>query len=179
MPTHAHGPFRRTLLGSVTAKVLHDAPCPVWTGPHMENAPERQAAPFHRILCALELDCEARTVLRWVAVMVRRFQSILAIVHAVPVSTVRLGPLYFDPAWRGQMVDSARDRIDWLKAEAGLDAEISVEVGDVHAAVSSAARQWRPDLMVVGRGRATAMLGGLRSNTYAILRDAPCPVLAI
>src|SRR5688572_23815931 len=35
LPTHGHGPFRRFLLGSVTAKVLHDVHCPVWTGVHM------------------------------------------------------------------------------------------------------------------------------------------------
>jgi nucleotide-binding universal stress UspA family protein len=29
MPTHGHGPFRRLPVGSVTAKVLHDADCPV------------------------------------------------------------------------------------------------------------------------------------------------------
>jgi nucleotide-binding universal stress UspA family protein len=28
MPTHGYGPFRRFILGSVTAKVLHDADCP-------------------------------------------------------------------------------------------------------------------------------------------------------
>src|ERR1035438_1854787 len=39
MATHGYGPFRRFLLGSVTAKVLHDAGCPVWTGPHLEEAP--------------------------------------------------------------------------------------------------------------------------------------------
>ena len=38
MPTHGYGPFRRFILGSVTAKVLHDADCPVWTGVHMEEA---------------------------------------------------------------------------------------------------------------------------------------------
>src|SRR5579864_2881409 len=31
MPTHGYGLFRSMLLGSVTAKVLHDAACPVWT----------------------------------------------------------------------------------------------------------------------------------------------------
>ena len=31
LPTHGYGPFRQFLLGSVTAKVLHDADCPVWT----------------------------------------------------------------------------------------------------------------------------------------------------
>src|SRR5580692_5393075 len=42
MPTHGYGPFRRLLLGSVTAKVLHDAQCPVWTGAHMEKPPMHQ-----------------------------------------------------------------------------------------------------------------------------------------
>src|SRR5579885_3898346 len=51
MATHSHGPFRRFLLGSVTAKVLHDAKCPVWTGPHMETAPPREAIRFRRVLC--------------------------------------------------------------------------------------------------------------------------------
>src|SRR5688500_15081003 len=40
LPTHGYGPFRRFLLGSVTAKVLHDAQCPVWTGVHMEEHPK-------------------------------------------------------------------------------------------------------------------------------------------
>ena len=43
MPTHGLGPFRRFLIGSITAKVLHDAHCPVWTGVHMEAAPPREA----------------------------------------------------------------------------------------------------------------------------------------
>jgi nucleotide-binding universal stress UspA family protein len=30
-PTHGHGPLHRLLLGSVTAKVLHDVRLPVWT----------------------------------------------------------------------------------------------------------------------------------------------------
>ena len=32
MPTHGCGPLRRFLLGSVTAKVLHDVSTAVWTG---------------------------------------------------------------------------------------------------------------------------------------------------
>ena len=55
MPTHGYGPFRRFILGSVTAKVLHDADCPVWTGVHLEQAPEVSAIRFDRILAGLDL----------------------------------------------------------------------------------------------------------------------------
>lgn len=63
MASHSYGPFRRFLLGSVTAKVLHDAKCPVWTGPHIESAPPRDAIRFERILCALDLNPHSREVL--------------------------------------------------------------------------------------------------------------------
>ena len=39
MSTHGYGAFYRFLLGSVTAKVLHESDCPVWTGAHLEEAP--------------------------------------------------------------------------------------------------------------------------------------------
>ena len=38
MATHGHGPFRQLLLGSVTAKILHDAHVPVWTATHRRAA---------------------------------------------------------------------------------------------------------------------------------------------
>src|SRR4051794_24356761 len=39
MPTHGYGPFRQFLLGSVTAKVLHDVKCAVWTSAHVPGGP--------------------------------------------------------------------------------------------------------------------------------------------
>src|SRR5579862_6086328 len=43
VPTHA-GVFRRTLLGSTTAKVLNDTDCPVLTTQHAETISERLIA---------------------------------------------------------------------------------------------------------------------------------------
>ncbi|MEO5926429.1 MAG: universal stress protein [Bryobacteraceae bacterium] len=36
VPTHGLGTFRRFVLGSTAAKVLHDVECPVWTSVHLE-----------------------------------------------------------------------------------------------------------------------------------------------
>src|ERR1035438_8823524 len=49
MPTHGYGPFRRYILGSNTAKVLHDADCPVWTGTHLPDTPITATMPFRNV----------------------------------------------------------------------------------------------------------------------------------
>ena len=56
MPTHGYGPFRRFLLGSVTAKVLHDADCPVWTGVHTDQLWSQKQYQWRRFLCAVDSD---------------------------------------------------------------------------------------------------------------------------
>jgi nucleotide-binding universal stress UspA family protein len=53
MPTHGYGVFRSLLLGSVAAKVLHDAQCAVWTGAHTEDFAGRTE--IRSILCAIEI----------------------------------------------------------------------------------------------------------------------------
>jgi len=97
MATHGYGPFRRFLLGSVTAKVLHDAACPVWTGPHLEQAPSYQNIGFHRIVCAIDLAERSRAVLEWAGRFAREFEAELDIVHVLPHTLIQLGGIYFDP----------------------------------------------------------------------------------
>ena len=63
MPTHA-GLFRRTLLGSTTAKVLNDADCPVLITQHAETISPRQLE--HREwVCAIGLNADSQRVLRY------------------------------------------------------------------------------------------------------------------
>src|SRR5262249_46937414 len=47
------------------------------------------------------------------------------------------------------------------------------------SAVSSAALQLEVDLVVIGRGASSGMLGRLRTNAYSITRQAPCPAVSI
>ena len=62
MSTHGHGPFYRFLLGSVTAKVLHESHCPVWTGAHLEEAPTRWSSARAHVLGP---EAEEFPVLDW------------------------------------------------------------------------------------------------------------------
>jgi nucleotide-binding universal stress UspA family protein len=70
MPTHRLGSFRRLLIGSVTAKVLHDLDCPVWTSAHVETAPPLEQIHCRRVLCAVDLAEGSRSLLEWVAWLV-------------------------------------------------------------------------------------------------------------
>src|SRR5664280_1483414 len=95
MPTHGYGAFRRFILGSNTAKVLHDADCPVWTGVHLEQAPALASIPFRSILCAVDLGPQSSMTLDWAAWLARQFGSRLSVVHA----TAGVPDLGDDPQW--------------------------------------------------------------------------------
>ena len=179
MPTHGYGPFRRFLLGSVTAKVLHDVPCPVFTGPHLEHPPALESPSFGKILCALDLHPESRGVLEWASRFASEFGSEIALVHALPVSTVHMEGIYFDSQWRTDLATNARKQIAILEDELGVKGAIHIEIGDVAGAVREAAEAIGADVVVIGRGRAHGMLGRLRTHAYGIVRESPCPVVAV
>src|ERR1039457_2029308 len=166
MPTHGYGPFRRFLLGSVTAKVLHDAICPVWTGPHMERAPDYGTVHFHNIVCAIDLGLHSRQVLSWAAGFAREFGAQLSIVHAIPSSATRLGGFYFDPDWRTQLPRTAIERIGFLRQEMAIEASVAIEAGKPPVVVTTAAETMRADLLVRRRGTTQPHARNLRTNAY-------------
>jgi nucleotide-binding universal stress UspA family protein len=179
MPTHGYGPFRRFLLGSVTAKVLHDAVCPVWTGPHMEQAPDYSAIQFQRVACAIDLGPHSRDVLRYAGRFACELRATLAVIHAIPSSATRLGGFYFDPDWRVQLTNASRERIQLLLEELGLKARITIESGETPVVVRTVAEAANADLLVIGRGSTPRAHGRLPTNSYAIVRESPSAVVAL
>ncbi|MDE3167745.1 MAG: universal stress protein [Acidobacteriota bacterium] len=177
LPTHGYGPFRRFLLGSVTAKILHDAACPVWTGPHMEVAPDPATFQVRRVLCALDLGLHTRQVLCWGARFAAEFGAALLSLHAIPFSTTRLGPVYFDPEWRLMLMRQARERMEFLHEDMAAPGEVVVDSGEIGAVVRDVALAREADLVVIGRGHRAHRR--LPTHAYAIVRDAPCPVVSI
>jgi nucleotide-binding universal stress UspA family protein len=177
MPTHGYGTFRRFILGSVTAKVLHDAGCPVWTGVHLESPPTEGKVTFDRILCAVDLGPESEQALRWASAMAATAGASLTLMHALPAAAAPLEAP--DAECLKQARVEAESALRKLAAAAGVKAEILVAGGDTPKAVCGAAAQLRASLLVIGRGSAAGVFGRLRANAYAIIRQSPCPVVSV
>lgn len=179
MPTHGYGLFRRFLLGSVTAKVLHDAECPVWTGVHLDESPPLDKIHFRKIVVAVDLcPTQALKAISWGAQMAEREGGELVIVHAYPSLEGRSGE-YFDPNWRSYFTQIATDEISKMQQKLGTHAEVVFEAGDPAHVVCNLAALHRADLLVIGRGSAAGVFGRLRANAYSIIRQSPCPVVSV
>jgi nucleotide-binding universal stress UspA family protein len=177
MPTHGYGLFRSLLLGSVTAKVLHDTPCPVWTGVHVEDAPA-VSPEFSTVMCAVDRTEDSVATMRFACRLAHDNQANLFLVHAVPGAEVA-PEKYFDADLRQYLEQDARKTIAKLQETAGVAAPLCLGSGEVSHVVRDSALGHSADLVVIGRGRATRTLGRLRSNVYSIIREAPCPVISV
>jgi len=176
MPTHGYGPFRQFILGSITAKVLHDADCPVWTGVHLEEAPPVQPIPFRNIVCAIDLGPQSCKALEWATAMQKEFDARLTVVHAMPASS---DSEQDGGRWRQEMELAARDDLKRLHQRFGTEAELVIEAGDPPHVVCRMAADRHAELLVIGRGSAAGVFGRLRTNAYAIIRQSPCPVVSV
>jgi nucleotide-binding universal stress UspA family protein len=177
MPTHGYGLFRTLLLGSVTAKVLHDTSCPVWTGVHVQNAPA-VSPDFTTILCAVDRTEDSVATMRLACRLAHDNQARLVLVHAIPGAEVA-PEKYFDTDLRAYLEEDARKAIAQLQESAGVHAPLCLGAGEVSHVVRDSALGHSADLVVIGRGHATRTLGRLRSNVYSIIREAPCPVISV
>jgi nucleotide-binding universal stress UspA family protein len=175
MPTHGYGAFRRFLLGSVTAKVLHDSECPIWTGAHLEEEPTREFA-IRNVLCAIDLSKHSQNTVQWAAQLAAEFGARLTLAHVTAEVEV-YGPDGFDfgPAWKERLISSATQEIANLQREMGTKAEVFIESGDVPKLLNQAAKQTEGDVLVIGR----PSRGRLRATGYGIIRESRIPVLSV
>ena len=164
LSTHGYGPYRRFLLGSVTAKVLHDADCPVWTASHLEDAPPVEKIAIRNILCAVDLDSQGLKTLQWGAKLAAEYQAHLTLLHVIPEP---------DQSVR------ARKAVEELQRQAGTKTTVYLEQGDIPDHVQRSAEHLHADLVLIGRSSDAGVFGRLRKNSYAIIRQAPCAVISV
>lgn len=178
MPTHGYGGFRRFMLGSVTAKVLHDADIPVFTGVHMEDVLEPEAVNLRRVAVALDLSENSDKVLKWASCFSKRTKAELKIFHVTP-SVEGMSGEYFVPDWRERFEKEANARIADLQQAAGTNASVEFSSGDVPTEILDMAKGNATDLLIIGRGSSGGVLGRIRAHAYSIIRQSPCPVISV
>ncbi|SPE28816.1 putative UspA domain protein [Acidobacteriia bacterium SbA2] len=178
MPTHA-GVFRRMLLGSTAAKVLNDADSLVLTTQHAETKAPRPLE--HReIACAVGLGADSERVLRCATEVAEKLHANLSIIHAIPAIDRGL-PIQLDleESARSMASQAAPDRIAEMQRVLGSRARVHIVAGPIKDAVTEAASRLQADILVVGRSAQPGERERFRDLTYALVRDAPCPVLSV
>lgn len=180
LPTHGYGPFRRFVLGSVTNKVLHDVQVPIFTGAHVPEITPIDAEPYKRIACAVDLHEDSEEVLQWAHELAQATANTLIVIHAAP--RLEVGGAYgdwFPPETHEQVVSGARSDVDRMLAKLGIQAEVHVDSAEPVSYIRDVADSVYADLLVIGRAPQSGVLSGLREHAYAIVREAPCPVISV
>lgn len=180
MPTHGYGAFRRFLVGSTTAKLIHDLNCPLLTGIHLADRPPFRPGPYQTVACALGLQEMAHSehVLRWAADFAQEWGAKLHVVHVPPA--IEWGAAeWFPPDTQELVRDASRERLGKLIADVGCDAVLHVDGLDPVIYANEVIEKIDADVLVVGRSVGHGALGGGRSNAYAMIREAACPVISI
>jgi nucleotide-binding universal stress UspA family protein len=173
MATQGMGTFRRMLLGSLTAKVLHDLDCPVYTTSHEPGETPRSSDGFKTILCAVRMEPESDAALEIAGIMARAFGARVCLLHT------RSGEHGHELRKTALGVEDAFERALGKLGNGGVAAQVRIVEAEVPEAVRQAALEEEADLVVVGRGHARATVSRIWSSLYTVIRESPCPVLSV
>jgi nucleotide-binding universal stress UspA family protein len=176
MPTRGFGPARRFLIGSTTAKVLHDARRPLWTTPHARELDIFR--PYRHVVCAMDYRRLSPDLPLRALNVARMFNSRLTIASAIPCAPPHNVPC----AGRESMQPVRHETVQALRhllAELHITATVEVLEGSVGEVVEQAAVFDDADLIVIGHGHLDEPMGHLRTHAYEIIWNAPCPILVV
>jgi nucleotide-binding universal stress UspA family protein len=172
MPTHAVGRRRQFLIGSTTAKVLHDAPCSVWTSPH-----PRELSPFHsyrRIVLAIDYRSLSIPLLVRASEFAELFGANLSVFSAIPS-----GPDVGHELTQ-RMKKDLESALKARLADCKIKASICLLEGNPGEIICEVAEDIEnANLLITGRGRLDEAAGHQHSHNYEIIWNAPCPVITL
>lgn len=182
MPTAGANGFRHSLLGSVTARTLNEAHCPVWitTQRLSMNGNGGKPKPPQNVVCAVDLGPRSAEVIRWAAGVAEDFGAPLTVVHALASGGYHPEVYYLEADLRNYLTLRARRQItEMLRNTARPASEIQIEPGPAAQVVRSFAEERKAQLLVIGRASHRDNGGYMGADSYAIIRESPCAVVSV
>jgi nucleotide-binding universal stress UspA family protein len=183
MGTHGRSGFERFVLGSVTEKVLRNAPCPVLTTP--PRAMTVAKLPFTRILCPIDFSEPSLVALRTAFSMAEEADAHLVVLHVLdwPEDETILFTDKVDADLVVQVEQLVQQRLESFitdDSRVWSRPEVAVTTGKAYREVLASAEDMSADLIVIGvHGRSSLGLTLFGSTVNQVVRRSPCPVLTI
>jgi nucleotide-binding universal stress UspA family protein len=187
MGTHGRGGFERWVLGSVTEKVLRQAPCPVLTVPPPATGVHPQGSVlFRRIVCPVDFSPASLAALSHALRLAEESCADLYVMHVVEWlaedPAARVGG--FDvPEFRRHLQHDAEQRLSTLvpaEARNWCKPHELVTGGRPWREILRVAEEQDAEIVVMGvRGRNPVDLALFGSTTHHVVRGARCPVLVV
>jgi nucleotide-binding universal stress UspA family protein len=186
MGTHGRSGVERLVAGSITEKVLRQAPCPVLTVPPGQGAVPPGPGPFKSILCAVDFSQASTHAVQYALSLAQEADARLVVAHVVdwPNTAGLSAPL------AAAINETRRDydarRLEQLRAAVPASAREWCRVEEILATgtpgreIVRLANTQAIDLIVMGvHGRSALNLAIFGSTTRQVVHDAHCPVLTV
>jgi nucleotide-binding universal stress UspA family protein len=168
-------------LGSVTTKLLNDLDCPVMTGVHLERVQARSVHPFRRIGWLATLQPGDNKVLAWARDFAAAYGAELHVLYALPCLHTVGASSYIPDDLPPKMTEHARERIEALLKEAGVEAGIVARAGAPEGALRELVKAEQVDLIVTSRQAREVTVGlfGPHAAVSETVRLSPRPVISV
>ena len=166
--------IRKLLMGSVAEDIFRQAPCPVLTvGPESTHQPSLEGP--KRLLFATGFSGHSLAAGGWALSLAQHHNATLILLHVITTPV--------EPSAREQAKAEAEQRLRALiPAESGLSSapEFVVQWGTAVEGILNVAREWGPDLILLGiRQREGFARRVSWATAYEVVRNSPCPVLTV
>jgi nucleotide-binding universal stress UspA family protein len=125
----------------------------------------------------VDLGPQSARALAWADWLRQQFQGHLTLMHAIAGHAESLDEP--DVSWRRGIREAAEEELRRLLGAIDGEADLLLEAGEPARVICSAAARVGAGTVVIGRGSAAGDFGRLRTNSYAIIRQSPCPVVSV
>ncbi|MEW6322584.1 MAG: universal stress protein [Acidobacteriota bacterium] len=186
MGTHGRGGLERLAPGSVTEKVLRRTRGAVLVVPPKADPAPSSPGPFTSILCAVDFSEASAATLAYARTLAAEAKSPLTLIHVLDWPGHHdhielLSPVLSEYRRRreSEATRQLKALADDVKAE-GIPVTEILAQGKPYQEIVRTATNVVADLIVIGlHGRNALNQALFGSTTHRVVREAPCPVLAV